>query len=37
MTARRLVTHVLVLVAVIVVMSAIAIWLKLGPAVRSAT
>ena len=36
MTARRFVVHVLILVAVIIVMTAVAIWLDLGPIAGSA-
>jgi hypothetical protein len=36
MTARRLAINVLILVAIIIVMTAVAIWLNLGPVARSA-
>ena len=36
MTGRRFVINVLVFVAIILVMTALAIWLDLGPVARSA-
>jgi len=36
MTARRFAIYVLVFVAVIIVMTAVAIWMNLGPVVSSA-
>jgi len=37
MTVRRLAIHVLIFVAIIIVMTAVAIWLDLGPGTGSAT
>jgi hypothetical protein len=37
MTARRLAINVLIFVAIIIVMTAVAIWLNLGPVASSAT
>jgi len=37
MTVRRLVLHVLIFVAIIIVMTAVVIWLDLGPVTSSAT
>jgi len=36
MTARRLAINVLIFVAIIIVMTAVAIWLNLGPVANSA-
>ena len=36
MTARRFAINVLIFVAVIIVMTAVAIWLNMGPVVSSA-
>jgi hypothetical protein len=37
MTARRLAINVLIFVAIIIVITAVAIWLNLGPVASSAT
>jgi len=37
MTARRLAINVLIFVTIIIVMTAVAIWLSLGPVASSAT
>jgi len=37
MTARRFVINVLILFAILIVMTAVAIWLNLGPVTSSAT
>jgi hypothetical protein len=37
MTVRRLAINVLIFIAIIIVMTAIAIWLNLGPVAGSAT
>lgn len=36
MTTRRFAIHVLIFIAVIIVITALAIWLNLGPVVHSA-